>query len=314
MKKSESIKTVAIIMGFYNGKKFIFEQLNSIISQSYKEFKIFIFDDQSNEKITQSELISYKENFSKISIIERKSNFGYANNFLQGLKDVGSGFDYYAFSDQDDIWEKNKLEIGLKKIQELNSQNSVLYCSRTSYFDNDSMNEIGSSRNFTKLPEFKNALIQNIAGGNTILINNKARNLIVNSLISDKFISHDWWCYLLISAAGGNIIFDTTKTLRYRQHGGNLIGGNHKLKDRIIRFKRFFLGNFKEWTDVNISNLLKNKNLIKKENLRTLQKFIDARNSNNIFHKIILYKNSGVFRQSFLENLIFIIGVILNKI
>ncbi len=314
MEKNEKIITIAIILGFYNGKKFIFEQLDSIINQSYKEFKIFIFDDQSNEKITQSELTSYKENFSRISLIERKSNFGYAKNFLQGLKDVGSNFDYYAFSDQDDIWEKNKLEIALRKIQELNSHNSVLYCSRTSYFDNDSLNEIGSSRNFTKPPEFKNALIQNIAGGNTILLNNKARNLIVNSLISYKFISHDWWCYLLIAAAGGNIIFDNTKSVRYRQHAENLIGGNHKLKDRIFRIKRFFLGNFKEWTDINIINLLKNKNLIKKENLRTLQQFIDARNSNNIFNKIILYKNSGVFRQSFLENLIFIVGLILNKI
>ena len=65
-----------------------------------------------------------------------------------------------------------------------------------------------------------------------MVFNHIAKNIICESITNVNFVSHDWWCYLLISAAGGNIIFDTTKTVRYRQHGGNLIGGNHKLKDQ----------------------------------------------------------------------------------
>ena len=75
-----------------------------------------------------------------------------------------------------------------------------------------------------------------------------------------------------------------------------------------------FNGSFKEWNNINILNLLKNKKLIHKKNLKTLQMYIDARNEKNIFLKILLFKKTGVFRQSLLENFIFSIGVILNKI
>ena len=314
MEKYENSSKIAIILGFYNGGEYLREQLESILRQTHKKFKIFIFDDYSLKKTINSELKSYIEKESNISIIRRNSNIGYAKNFLYGLKDVGSNFDFYAFSDQDDIWEKNKLENSIKKIESLNSSSSILYCSRTAYFENDSLDEIGSSKLFKKKPQFKNALIQNIAGGNTILMNKKARNLMVNSLISEKYISHDWWCYLLISASGGEIIFDPFKSVKYRQHGKNIIGGNQKLKDKIRRFTNFFNGSFKEWNNINIINLLKNKKLIHKKNLKTLQMYIDARNEKNIFLKILLFKKTGVFRQSLLENFIFSIGVILNKI
>ena len=314
MEKYKNSFNIAIILGFYNGREYLREQLESIICQTYKKFQIFIFDDYSYKKKIDSELELYIEKHSNISLIRRDSNIGYAKNFLHGLKDVGSNFDFYAFSDQDDIWENNKLENSLKKIEEFNSPSSILYCSRTAYFENDSLDEIGSSKLFKKKPQFKNALIQNIAGGNTILMNKKARNLMIHSLVSDQYISHDWWCYLLISASGGDIIFDPIKSVKYRQHGKNIIGGNQKFKDKIRRFIKFFHGSFKEWNDINIRNLLKNKNLINKKNLKTLQTFIDARNEKNFFLKILLFKKSGVFRQSLLENFIFSLGIILNKI
>ena len=314
MEKYENSSKIAIILGFYNGGKYLREQLESIVSQTHKKFKIFIFDDYSCKKTIDSELKSYIEKQSNISIIRRTSNIGYAKNFLYGLKDVGSNFDFYAFSDQDDIWEKNKLENSVKKIEALNSPSSTLYCSRTAYFENDSLDEIGSSKLFKKKPQFKNALIQNIAGGNTILMNKKARNLMISSLGSEHYISHDWWCYLLISASGGEIIFDPLKSVKYRQHEKNIIGGNQKVRDKIRRFTNFFDGSYKEWNDINIINLLKNKKLIHKKNLKTLQIYIDARNEKNIFLKIPLFKKTGVFRQSLLETFIFGIGIILNKI
>ena len=240
MGKYENSSKIAIILGFYNGGEYLREQLESILCQTHKKFKIFIFDDYSLKKTINSELKSYIEKQSNILLIRRNSNIGYAKNFLYGLKDVGSNFDFYAFSDQDDIWEKNKLENSIKKIESLNSSSSILYCSRTAYFENDSLDEIGSSKLFKKKPQFKNALIQNIAGGNTILMNKKARNLMINSLVSEHYISHDWWCYLLISASGGDIIFDPFKSVKYRQHGKNIIGGNQKLKDKIRRFTNFF--------------------------------------------------------------------------
>ena len=83
---------------------------------------------------------------------------------------------------------------------------------------------------------------------------------------------------------------------------------------RTRRYTNFFNGSFKEWNNINIINILKNKKLIQEKNLKTLQIYIEARNEKNIFLKILLFKKTGVFRQSLLENFIFSIGVILNKI
>tara|TARA_B100000989_G_scaffold152664_1_gene113890 strand:+ start:39 stop:983 length:945 start_codon:yes stop_codon:yes gene_type:complete len=314
MKKKKRQINIAIILGFYNGNKYISEQVESIICQTHKNFKLFIFDDNSNEKINNSNINFLKNKYSNITIIKRKVNLGFAKNFLQGLKDVGSNFDYYAFSDQDDIWEKNKLEISLAKILKQNLSNSVLYSSRTAYYSSNCSKEISSSKVFKRKLNFKNSLIQNIAGGNTILMNKKARNLVVNSLNSDNYISHDWWCYQIISAAGGEIIFNPDKTVKYRQHDNNIIGGNQGFKEIFKRLNKFFSGKFSEWSELNIKNLNRNKDLFKKNNLKTLKYFQKARESRNILKKLIFYLKSGVFRQSRIESLIFFIGVIFNKI
>ena len=179
---SSKIAKVAIILGFYNGNKFLVEQLKSIISQTQNNLKIFIFNDKSTQKILNLEKAYLRNSNKKITLVNRKENHGFAKNFLLGLKDVGANFDYYAFSDQDDIWEDNKIEDAVKEISKFDFSKPVLYCSRTAYISNDSSKEIGSSRNFKKDAIFKNALIQNIAGGNTIVMNKEARNLIVSSL------------------------------------------------------------------------------------------------------------------------------------
>ena len=104
------------------------------------------------------------------------------------------------------------------------------------------------------------------------------------------------------------------KSVRYRQHQKNLIGGNDSIIDKYKRFNSFFSGIFKSWIDVNIINLKENKNLIKKENFEIFQNFIRARNSKNPLIRLKYYFKSGVFRQSFIENFIFFFGILLNKI
>ncbi len=309
-----NVKKVAIILGFFNGNKYIIKQLKSIISQSHKNIKIFIFDDNSNEKTIDFKSFIKENNEIEITYIRRSNNIGYAKNFLQGLKDIGPAFDYYSFSDQDDIWEINKIEQSLKDLDNLPLSIPSLYCSRTSYYNEKCTKEIGSSKHFPKKPNFKNALIQNIAGGNTITINKSARNLIVNSLKCNNYISHDWWCYQLISAAGGNIIFSSDKLVRYRQHNLNLIGGNQTSIDKLKRFRKFISGDLKEWNDINIENLIINKNLVSEKNLITIRRFQTARKSKNIFKKLFLFFQSGVHRQTIFENIAFILGLIFNRI
>mgnify|MGYP001361623119 CR=1 FL=1 len=307
-------KRVAIILGFYNGNKYLIDQLDSIISQTHNSKQIFIFNDNSSEKINLLNSYQNKKSNSIITTINRKKNLGFAGNFLFGLRDVGSNFDYYAFSDQDDIWEINKIEKALNQISKLDTFKPVLYCSRTAYYTEDCSKEIGESKYFKNKKGFKNALIQNIAAGNTIVLNRSARDLVVESLICDKYISHDWWCYQLITAAGGEVIYDKKKSVRYRQHRQNLIGGNNRFRDKLQRLNSFISGIFKSWIDVNISNLNNNRNLIKRDNLEILDNFIKARDAKNPFKRLRFYFKAGAFRQSFIENFVFIFGIFFNKI
>ena len=305
---------VAVILGFYNGNNFIDEQVESIFKQDFKNIDIFIFDDNSKIKLEFKELKINNNKKPKIKITKRKENLGYAKNFLMGLEEVGKEYDFYAFSDQDDIWEKDKITRGIEALISKESKFPKLYCSRTSYYNSECTKVIGSSNIHLKKPKFANALLQNIAGGNTILMNNLARQIVVKTVKAENFISHDWWCYQIISGAGGEVIFDKHKTVRYRQHNYNLIGKNNGFVDIKSRFLEFLSGKFKRWSDINLDNLLKYRYLLTKDNIEILENFIKARRSRNILKKLNYFYKSGVFRQSNKETIIFTIGLILSMI
>ena len=84
--------------------------------------------------------------------------------------------------------------------------------------------------------------------------------------------------------------------------------------DKLQRLNSFFSGIFKSWIDVNISNLNKNRHLIKRANLEILDNFIKARDEKNPFKRLKFYFKAGTFRQSTIENIVFIFGIFFNKI
>ncbi len=314
MKEKFANKKVAIILGFFNGNAYIDLQIKSILEQNFKNIDVFIFDDHSKENIELKKIKIAKNNQCNIKIFKRKKNVGYAKNFLLGLKEAGKNYDYYAFSDQDDIWEKDRIIRGIIALNSNTSNFPMLFCSRTSYYNSDCSKKIGSSRIHSKKPAFANALLQNIASGNTILMNKMARELVIKTVLAENFISHDWWCYQIISGAGGEVIFDKNKTVRYRQHKNNLIGKNNGFQEIKSRIKDFLFGKVKIWSDVNLKNLTNFRNLLTDENIEILENFIRARKTKNIFRKLNYYFKSGVFRQSKKESIIFTIGLILNMI
>ncbi len=313
MKYKNTNSSVAIILGFYNGKKYLKEQLNSILFQTHKNIKIFIFDDHSPNSLEKSDLKVNKK-FEKIKIIRRENNIGFAKNFLYGLNEIEEEFEFFAFSDQDDIWDNDKLEKALSCLSDKDPKKPILYCCRTAYYNADCSVELGSSKIFKKPPIFQNALVQNIAAGNTLVMNKAAKNIISKTLNSKNFVSHDWWCYQIISAVGGEIIYRENKTLKYRQHKDNIIGKNNSFSEKIERLNSLFNGTFKNWCDINIENLYKNRIYITKNNFKILCDFEKARKARNPFAKLKYYLNSGVFRQSKLENIFIMIGLFINKI
>ncbi len=306
-------RKVAIVLGFYEGYEFINRQLQSIFNQTHQEFIIFVTDDNSKDKFSLDKLNINESNKKKIRIKIRDKNIGYAQNFLNALVSIDGHFDYYAFSDQDDIWHREKLEKAINSLEEYPYDQPNLYGSRTELIGAREEIKLGKSIEFKKSPSFQNAITQNIFGGNTMVFNRNAFDLICSSNINQKIIAHDWWCYQIISGAGGNVFYDKNIYLKYRQHNNNLIGSNITLKDKWMRFCKVVNSNFKIQNDYNLKAIINNQNLLIKSNRITLNNFIKARKS-SFLGRIFYFLKSGVYRQTLIGNIALFIGIVIKKV
>jgi len=313
LNRNSKKRKVAIILGFYDGYEFIRKQLKSIFEQTHQNFIIFVTDDNSKDKFSLEKLNINERNKNKIRVGFRNKNIGYAQNFLNALVSIDGYFDYYAFSDQDDIWHREKLEKAINSLEGYPDNQANLYGSRTELIGESEEIKLGKSIEFKKSPSFQNALTQNIFGGNTMVFNRNAFDLICSSNINQKIIAHDWWCYQIISGAGGNVFYDKNIYLKYRQHNNNLIGSNITLKDKWMRFCKVVNSNFKIQNDYNLKAIINNQNLLIKSNRITLNNFIKARKS-SFLGRIFYFLKSGVYRQTLIGNIALFIGIVIKKV
>ena len=174
-KKSPS---VAILMCTYNGEAFLGEQLDSIEGQDYKNWTLFVNDDRSKDK-TLDILKAYQKKWGNHKLIIRRGpQKGFCQNFLQIINDPKIKAHFYFLSDQDDVWMPHKVSHTLKFLTKLNPLKPKLYCARTTYVSSDAKKILGQSELFSRPPSFKNALVQSIAGGNTMAFNNKLKDVL----------------------------------------------------------------------------------------------------------------------------------------
>ena len=304
---------VAVILGYFNGQTAIGEQLQSIIEQSHSEFHIFICDDNSNPCFSFEGLCLDKDSLSKISVAVRPQNIGFSSNFLTGLAGISGEFEYFAFSDQDDIWYENKLEKAIIALEKFSSKEPALYCARVEIADDVCEKVLGYSPLFDKAPSFANALVQNIGGGNTMVFNKAAKDLILKASQDVTVGLHDWWCYQVVAGAGGHVIYDPEPCLKYRQHAYNIIGASSNWSARLSRIRGLLAGRLRARNDINIKALSKHKNLLTASNQQTLNDFIEARRSPFV-KRILLFKRSGIYCQTLVGSLGLLLGVFLNKV
>ena len=121
------------------------------------------------------------------------------------LMKLGPEYDFYAFCDQDDIWFSNKLERAITILKAMPSNQPALYCAELKLSKGMEFKN-GIISLFSKPPTFANALTQNIGGGNTMVMNKLARNLVVKSAENADIVAHDWWAYIITSAAAATSI------------------------------------------------------------------------------------------------------------
>lgn len=304
---------VAILMATYNGSSHLQAQLDSIARQSHRNWILYVSDDGSTDA-TQSILQAFQRAHSAQRVhLLQGPHLGFAQNFLSLIRNPDIHANYFAFCDQDDIWFDHKLTRAIASLHSRKiGQRPAFYCSRTRLID-ECGRIIGYSRHFKRPPSFRNALVQSIAGANTIVLNQAARALLAKIPPNAPVVSHDWLCYLLVSGNGGEVIYDAAPSVDYRQHGSNLMGSNITLRGRIARSLRMFGGTFRKWNQDNLVILLQETNALNDRNRQTALLYEQARQATPPW-RLYLLKKAGVHRQTTLGTIGLMLAAIIGKL
>lgn len=307
-----SLPTVAILLCTYHGQHYLVEQLDSLAMQTYQNWVVWASDDGSRDA-TRAILERYSRQWGRARLsVDTGPAQGFAFNFLSLTCKSDIRADYYAYSDQDDIWEADKLQRAIDCLRQVPAGVPALYCSRTRLVDANNQ-EIGLSPLFSQPPSFANALMQNIGGGNTMVFNDAARQLLCEAGPEVDVSLHDWWAYLLISGCGGRVVYDAYPSLRYRQHGGNVVGMNAGWRARANRVRMLWSGWFRRLSDRNVEALQSVRGRLTPENRMVFDRFSSARNR-WLVPRLIGLKQSGIYRQTWLGNLGLVAAAIFKKI
>ena len=214
---------VIILMSTYNGELYIEEQLDSIFCQNHQNFELWIRDDGSKDN-TVEVIEQYKNKLEpaqaeKITLVSTDSgNLGYMKSFWYLLQNCPKA-DAYAFCDQDDVWEPDKLERGVQHLKKEDEKKPMLYTSRFAYYSG----EMEFQEEGIRYPydiTFDKVAFYTPAFGFTIMVNDALREKALSAGDLTN-IPHDAWC-LKVATAFGKVIYDETVTARYRRHGSTV--------------------------------------------------------------------------------------------
>jgi len=299
-----------VLLCSYNGGRFLGQQLESIAEQEGVRVVVHVSDDGSQDQ-TPGILQAFRKRRGEglLSVVQGPRR-GHVDNFFSLIFSKIEG-DYFAYADQDDIWDSDKLSRAIGALSSLPADLPAIYCSRSRLIDVHG-NDIGLSPLFSRPPGFANALIQNIGGGNTMVMNRKARNLL-SAVGPVDVVTHDWWSYILVTGSGGTVIYDEHPSLRYRQHQNNLIGSSMSLGDKSKRYWSALRGRNRIWNTQNIAALQGVRSYLTIENQRILDNF-DAARDKPLLRRLLNLWRSGVYAQSTLGNIELIAAVFFKKL
>jgi glycosyltransferase involved in cell wall biosynthesis len=220
---------VDVLLATFNGSRHLCPLLDSILSQSYPNWRLIVRDDDSSDD-TLDIVHRYREsNKDQISIAaDSDTRLGVRKNFNRLME--CSEADYVMFCDQDDVWKKNKIKVTLDALLSL----EVKYGKQTPLLVHSDLTVTDAQLNiicdsfwryqhlfYERGSSFSLQLMQNVVTGNTVIINRSAK---VRSIpIPNDAIMHDWWVALVV-AAFGKIAPISTTTVLYRQHDSNDTG------------------------------------------------------------------------------------------
>jgi len=302
---------VAILMATKDGAAFLSEQLQSIAQQTHANWSLIVSDDGSTDATADIVARFAREHPQRVRLVNGPRQ-GVCANFMSLATNPTIEADYFAFSDQDDIWHPDKLRRALDWLSTIPDDVPGMYCGRTELMSADGRC-YGLSPLFKRAPSFQNALVQSLGGGNTMVFNRATKKLLerVGPL---AVVLHDWWVYQLVSAAGGMIRYDPQPMLKYRQHERSLIGSNLGPRARFARIRMMLGGRFRLWNTTNIAALRRiPTELVKPQNGEVISLFGKATTA-PLPARLAYLRRSGVYRQSLIDNLGMFAAAIIKRI
>lgn len=230
-------ETVAVLLSIFNGEKYLQEQLDSLLRQTHTEWTVIWRDDGSSDG-SRGIVLRFAATVGEhrcIELANTRRHIGATRSYMALLR-AAAEFPLVAFADQDDVWLPAKLARAAASLCGTADTFPALYCARQIVSDSE-LHPLGVSMRIRRTPSFPGSLVQNIASGCTVVLNRSAVALI-NTTSPPENSVHDWWCYIVVSAATGRIIVDDAPVILYRQHGSNAIGVAPSSLVRAIRALR----------------------------------------------------------------------------
>ena len=219
---------ISVVLATYNGERFLAQQLQSIIDQTYSNLEIIICDDASSDG-TKNIIQSFANKDARIKFYFNEKNIGLNKNFEAGFLKASGNF--IAIADQDDIWKNIKIETQLELFT---SDNIILTHSASVLFRDDRLpvHKL-EAKNFIPMTgnDPRRLLLRNSISGHNIIIR---KDLLQHIIPIPEGIYYDWWICETATCFG--IIAATTKILAYqRKHNNNVTLSNRKTNRQTFK-------------------------------------------------------------------------------
>ena len=277
-----------VLLAAYNGKAWLASQVQTILEQNIDKLYLFIGDDNSNDLSLQNLPLDVNVKV----ILQNSDNSGSANNFFNLIRNANiAEFQFIALSDQDDIWDVDKLSSAIKMLEETNADG---YSSNvTAFWLNGKTNLIDKAQ---PQREF-DYMFESAGPGCTFVLTQKLalhlqQFLIQNQQACKDVALHDWFIYAFARTNGYKWVIDKVPHMQYRQHGNNVVGANVGLQAKLTRWKKLRAG----WLNTQAILLADIIGYSDSWVIKRLKR-------NNLIDKLVLIINISKFRRKFIDRL-----------
>lgn len=210
-----SVPDIAVVMSTYNGREFVSDQIESVLSQDVAHLALYVRDDGSTDGTLQ--VLEDYERRGQLTLL-RGRNVGVVASFVEAISLVPPEVPYIALCDQDDVWHPDKLSRALEVLSSHDDEKPLYYCAEYTFCDAE-MRPQSRSHLARGTLDLAKMLYENATSGNTCVINRALAERVTRAGVRGVYC-HDWWLALVASALG-EVVHDDVSCLEYRRTGSN---------------------------------------------------------------------------------------------